>query len=73
MLVLVSVDQYHLFQVTHMKGSKTRRFTLNSPYKGIAKCMRYKNPAYTARTMLRVPSMKRATLAEIVSVSDSLW
>ena len=56
-----------------MKGSKTRRFTLNSPYKGIAKCMRYKNPAYTARTMLRVPSLKRATLAEIVNVSDSLW
>ena len=56
-------------QVTHLKGTKTRRFTLNSPYKGIAKCMRYKNPSYTVRTMLRVPSLKRATLTEIATVS----
>lgn len=56
-----------------MKGSKTRRFTLNSPYKGIAKCMRYKNAAYTVRTMLRIPSLKRATLTEVVNVSGSVW
>lgn len=56
-----------------MKGSKTRRFNLNSPYKGIAKCMTYKIPGYTVRTMLRVPLLKRATITEVVNVSGSQW
>ena len=53
-----------------MKGRKSRRFLLNSPYKGIANCLRYKNPAYTVRTLLQVPLLKRATLAAVVNVSD---
>ena len=56
-----------------MKESKTRRFNPNSPYKRIAKCLRYKNPAYTVRTMLGVPFLKRATVTEVVNVSGSQW
>ena len=71
-LVLLLTSSHHLFQVTHMK---TRRFTLNSQYKGMAKYMRYKNPStiHSLHYTPSVPSMKTATLAEIANVSDSLW
>ena len=63
---------YFLFSgYTHIvKGRLTCRFILNSPYKGIAKCMIYKNPAYTVCTMLRDPLLKWATLTKVVNVSD---
>ena len=56
-------------QVTRVRrGRIIKSFTLQeSPYKRIAKALRYKQPAYTARTCLAVPSAKLEALKKVVS------
>lgn len=49
--------------VTHI----VRKYLLNSPYKSVVKSMHYKQPTYTARTLLKSPPLKQATVQEVVS------
>ena len=49
-----------------MRGRKIiRKYSLYSPYKQVVKTMRYKQPNYTARNILKSPSISDATLGEI--------
>ena len=38
-----------------------------SPYKSVVKSMRYKQPSYMARTLLKSPPLRQATLKEVVN------
>ena len=49
-----------------MRGCKIiRKYLLHSPYKQVVKTMRYKLPSYTARNILKSPSISDATVGEI--------
>ena len=53
-------------------GRKPRNYILCSPYKQIVKSARYHQMSYTARTCLRTPALKEATLQEILKVKINL-
>ena len=49
-----------------MRGRKIlRKYSLRSPYKQVVKTMRYNRPNYTARNILKSPSLSDATMDEI--------
>ena len=49
-----------------MRGRKiVRKYSLHSPYKQVVKTMRYNRPNYTARSVLKSPSLNSATVDEI--------
>lgn len=49
-----------------MRGKKIlRKYSIHSPYKGVVKTMRYGRPKYTARHILKSPSLSDATVIEI--------
>ena len=51
-----------------MKGKLSRKFVVSSPYRPIVKTLCYNQPGYTARTLIKTPSIKEATLAEFLMV-----
>ncbi len=51
-----------------MKGKYSRKFVVSSPYKRIVKTLRYNQPAYTARALMKTARIKENTLAEILKV-----
>ena len=64
MCVLIKIGL--LMQVSHVRGRKIiRKYSLHSPYKQVVKTMRYKRPNYTARNILKSPSLSNATMDEI--------
>ena len=58
-------------QVVHTKGQRVRTFLVHTPYKKVVKSLCYKNPSYTARSMLRIPLLKQSTLAEVTKICTS--
>ena len=51
-----------------MRGRKiVRKYLIHSPYKPLVKTTRYKQPAYTARTLFKSPSLREATLKEVTN------
>ena len=51
-----------------MRGRKiVRKYLVHSPYKPIVKTTRFKQPSYTARTLLKTPALRDATLKEVIS------
>ncbi len=52
-----------------MRGRQVlRKYLLKSPYKGVVKSMRYKQPLYTARKLMKLPQLQRAILKEVLQV-----
>ena len=51
-----------------MKGRTSRKFVVSSPYKRLVKTLRYNQPGYTARCLMKTPSIREATLAEFLKV-----
>ena len=49
-------------------GKKTRTYIIPSSCKKLVKCIRYRRYPYVARTILQIPKLKDATLAEVVKV-----
>ena len=50
-----------------MRGRKiVRKYLVHSPYKTIVKTTRYKQPSYTARTLFKSPTLRDATLQEVL-------
>ena len=57
---------YFLLQVTYTKAGKVpRKFIIPSTCKKLVKSIRYRRYPYVARTLLRLPRLKNATLAEL--------
>ena len=55
-------------QVHHITSRRiVRKYLLNSPYKRVVKSMRYKEPSYMARTLLKSPPLRQATIDEVVN------
>lgn len=44
-----------------------RKYLVHSPYKPMVKSTRYKQPPYTARTLFKTPTLRDATLKEVLS------
>lgn len=56
-------------QILHMRGRKiVRKYLIHSPYKPMVKSTRYKRPTYTARTLFKNPTLRDATLQEVINV-----
>lgn len=52
-----------------MRGRKiVKKYLLHSPYKQVVKTMRYNRPNYTARNILKSPSLSDATVDEIKDI-----
>lgn len=52
-----------------MKGRRiVRKYRIQSPYKPMVKSTRYKKPLYTARTLFKSPTLREATLQEMLNV-----
>ena len=50
-----------------MRGRKiVRKYLVHSPYKPIVKTTRFKQPSYTAWTLLITPALRGATLKEVI-------
>ena len=45
-----------------------REYLIHSPYKPMVKSTRYKWPMYTARTLFKNPTLRDATLQEVINV-----
>lgn len=44
-----------------------RKYLVHSPYKPVVQTTRYKRPLYTARTLFKTPSLRDATLKELLN------
>ena len=51
-----------------MKVGRRRAFNVHSPYKKVAKTLRFGSSPYTVHTMLKVPHLRKATLFEVAKV-----
>ena len=52
-----------------MRGRQiVRKYLIHSPYKPVVKSARYKRPTYTARTLFKNPTLRDATLQEVINV-----
>jgi hypothetical protein len=52
-----------------MRGRRiVRKYLIHSPYKPMVKSARYKKPTYTARTLFKNPTLRDATLQEVINV-----
>jgi len=51
-----------------MRGRKiVRKYLVRSPYKPVVKTTRFKQPSYTIRTLFRTPTLRDATVQEMLS------
>ena len=56
-------------QILHMRGRRIiRKYRIYSPYKPVVQTTRYKKPSYTARSLFKNPTLRDATLQEVVNV-----
>ena len=52
-----------------MRGRQiVRRYLIRSPYKRLVKTTRYRKPTYTARSLLKAPNLRDATVNEVRNI-----
>ena len=66
---LAALEWFCTYQVVHTKGrAVVRRYQVTTPFRRMVKSIKYRKPQYTARTLLKAPALRDATLREVINV-----